>query len=211
MSLLDVIGAGRAASKRERAGVPRQARLLMALREVNREIRILIFARPSGDAAQDAVDMEYHRAEDHREMLLRGEFPRAYSQYVVDGDYTCEECSGGHLPDCDALGAEDVYDCLWKSCKGCCPNGCPEHGLAREATIQGEKLAKALRLGADTPRYDIHEALAMNADGALGPKCSECDGNGSFFLGPDSASAGCESCGGTGVAPEALEEDESPY
>jgi hypothetical protein len=176
---------------------------MMALYEVNRDIKLHVFgSQPRGEVARDVHESEYDDLETHRESLLRGEFPREsrFKKYVVDGDYECDECLNGHLHGCDALDVADLYDAMWKSCRGCCPNGCFEHGFAFLATVQGSKALSMVTSG----REAVINIYCANPSGQMGPICVPCGGFGFFDHGPDSSTSTCESCSGIGVDEEAL-------
>lgn len=142
--------------ERSKAQKPRKQRLMEALREVNEALKVYYFSpAPTAEGAYDCYEMELRYLEEARESLLQGSFPESgFEKYVVDGDYECGECYQGHRTGCEALDVNDLHDCLWKSCRGCCPNGCPEHGLARHATIVGQKFGRQLSLGHDSERWN---------------------------------------------------------
>jgi hypothetical protein len=212
MGLADIVDTARGRSKEERDQVPRRTRLAMALFEVERDINeIIAYGHRMSEASQVALEGEYHQLGEFRNDLLSGNFPRQdrFENYVVDGDYECGECLDGHRPECDDARSDDLYDAMWKTCRGCCPNGCFEHGLARSATIGGARALSMINGG----RQQIIELCAANPGGSKGPICDGCGGFGFIDYGPDSATGTCEACGGHGVDKLKLEEsfmDEPP-
>ncbi len=75
----------------------------------------------------------------------------------------CDECINGHAPECDDLRPEDLYDCLWKLCTGCCPNGCPERGLELLASREGAKLRAMLQTDTEMAQH-VNDDVSSDAN-----------------------------------------------